>query len=139
MPFVHRLRVRFHEVDAQRVVFNANHLTYADVASTEWWRAVLGGYDRLLERGLDVVVAEANARFLGPARFDDVLEIAVEVQRIGTTSMVVEYTSTCGEAPVAEVTIRYVLVDGSGVPTAFPDDLREAVLTDASATATDPV
>ena len=33
--FFHRLRVRWAEVDLQRVVFNGNYLLYFDVAFTE--------------------------------------------------------------------------------------------------------
>ena len=36
--FFHRLRVRWAEVDLQRVVFNGNYLLYFDVAFTEYWR-----------------------------------------------------------------------------------------------------
>ena len=53
-PFVHRLRVRYHECDAQGVVFNANHVAYVDVALTELWRAVFGSYSSMVERGFDV-------------------------------------------------------------------------------------
>ena len=67
MAFVHRLRVRYHECDAQGVVFNANHFAYFDVALTELWRAAFGSYGAMLEQGLDLVVAEVTARFRRPA------------------------------------------------------------------------
>jgi acyl-CoA thioesterase FadM len=38
--FHHSFRVRWSETDAQGVVFNARYLDYADVAVTEYWRAV---------------------------------------------------------------------------------------------------
>ena len=34
------LRVRWNEVDAQGIVFNAQYLAYLDVASTGYWRAL---------------------------------------------------------------------------------------------------
>ena len=36
----HRLRVRWSEVDIQKIVFNAHYLTYADCAMIEYWRAL---------------------------------------------------------------------------------------------------
>ena len=75
MSYVHRLRVRYSECDAQQHVFNANYLTYFDVTMTELWRDRLGGYEEMLEGGVDMVVAEASVRYLAPARFDDLLEI----------------------------------------------------------------
>src|SRR5215207_2825506 len=68
-PFVHRLRVRYHECDAQGVVFNANWFTYFDVTLTEWFREAFGSYGALMESGSDVVLAETTARFNGSAHF----------------------------------------------------------------------
>src|SRR5262249_61340495 len=56
-PFRHRLRVRYNECDPQGVVFNANYLTYFDLTMTELWRQ-LGGYQAMVEAGVDMVVAE---------------------------------------------------------------------------------
>ena len=36
--FFHSLRVRWSEVDPQGIVFNGSYLTYADVATTEYYR-----------------------------------------------------------------------------------------------------
>ena len=36
----HRLRVRWSEVDMQKIVFNGNYLNYIDVAIAEYWRAI---------------------------------------------------------------------------------------------------
>ena len=64
-PFVHTFRVRYHECDAQGIVFNANWLTYFDVTLTEWFRAVFGSYGALVESGSDVVLAETTAALPG--------------------------------------------------------------------------
>ena len=58
-PFRHRLRVRYNECDPQGVVFNANYLTYFDLTMTELWRE-LGGYQAMVDAGVDMVVAEAT-------------------------------------------------------------------------------
>ena len=65
-PFVHTHRVRYHECDAQGIVFNANWFTFFDVTLTEWFRAAFGSYSALTqEHGVDVVLAETTARFRG--------------------------------------------------------------------------
>ena len=84
---VHRIRVRYAECDLQGHVFNANYFAYFDIALTELWRAAAGGYQEMLDGGLDLVVVEATARFKAPARFDDELELEVTVSHLGTTSM----------------------------------------------------
>ena len=127
MAYTHQLRVRFNECDQQGVVFNANHLVYADVACNELWRDELGGYHEFLERGLDVVVAEANLRYLAGARFDELLDIVVTVPHLGTTSFSLRSSITRADEPVADVVVRYVCVtagDGGG-KAPVPADLRE--------------
>ncbi|WP_205696719.1 thioesterase family protein [Conexibacter sp. SYSU D00693] len=125
MSFVHTLRVRYNECDPQGVVFNANYLTYADLATNELWRDELGGYDTFLHGGHDVVVAEANVHYLAAARFDDLLDVAITVDRIGTTSIVQRFTMTRDGTDVAEVVLRYVCVGRDGRPAPVPDVLRE--------------
>ena len=63
----------------QGIVFNANYLAYFDIAVTELWREAIGPWQTMVERGVDVVVAEANVRFRRPARFDDVLALEARV------------------------------------------------------------
>jgi|SRR5579875_2145373 len=125
--FEHRLRVRYAECDPQGVVFNAHYLAFADHALTELWRELFGGYAAMLERGVDVVVAEAHVRFRGPARFDEELRIAVAVAHLGTTSMTLrnEITRAGDGAPVAEVEVRYVWVErATGAKTPVPEWAR---------------
>ena len=127
--FAHRLRVRYHECDAQGIVFNANHFAYFDIALTELWREAFGSYDAMVQRGVDVVVAEAGARFLAPARFDDEVDIVLRIEKLGSTSMTTA-TQTLradGELLVSG-TIRHVCVDPSTLAKQpFPDDVRETL------------
>ncbi len=92
-PFIHRLRVRYAECDQQGVLFNANYLAYIDHTITELWRAAYGGYNEMLARGVDIVVAEANLRFRGSARFDEEVTVAATITNIGTTSVTSTYAS----------------------------------------------
>jgi len=109
--FIHTLRVRYGECDPQGVVFNANYFAYFDVALTELWRDALGSYTDMIAEGVDMVVAEARARYLAPARFDDELAISIFVTHLGTTSMITQMTVTCGETPVVEGEMRHVFID----------------------------
>ena len=91
-PFSHELRVRFAECDPQGVVFNAHFLAYFDISITELWRAAFGSYQTMLDRGVDVVVAEARLSFARSARFDDVLRLDVAVTKLGNTSIRTRHT-----------------------------------------------
>src|SRR5207244_9337752 len=110
-PFVHPLRVRYAECDPQQIVFNANYFAYFDVGMTELWRAAIGSYSEMMRRGVDMVVAEASARFLGAARFDDALQLEVSITRLGTTDCTTRQRVLRGRAGQVEVWMRYLLCD----------------------------
>lgn len=126
MAFVHRLRVRYHECDAQGVVFNANHFAYFDVTLTELWRELFGSYQALVDSGTDVVVREATATFNGPVRFDDEIDVHVRVERLGTTSMVLALQERRGGDVLVEGRMAYVFVDpATGTKKEIPAHVRE--------------
>jgi acyl-CoA thioester hydrolase len=109
-PFVHELRVRYGECDPQGIVFNANYLLYFDVTFTELWRAAVGPWQEMVERGVDAVVAEANLRFRAPARFDDDLALHARVARLGATSITTRIDVLRGEELLVEGELRHVCV-----------------------------
>ena len=127
-PLRHPLRVRYGECDPQGVVFNAHYLAWFDIALTELWRAALGSYDAMVQRGVDVVVAEATVRYLRPARFDDVLELGISISRLGTSSIVSDHEIRRGEETIATGQTRHVCVDATSLTkTEIPDWLRESL------------
>ena len=126
-PFQYLLRVRYGECDGQLVVFNARYGDYVDVAGTEYFRALFGGYHKLLELGLDTQVVKLTTTWKASAKFDDVLLISVETSHIGNTSYSLRLTFnhylTNEELAVSEIT--YVLVNTTTFQkTPIPDDLR---------------
>jgi acyl-CoA thioester hydrolase len=124
-PLVHGVRVRYGECDLQGIVFNAHYLSYFDTSITELWRAACGSYQAMLDRGVDIVLAEARLRFHKPARFDDELTLAIAVTHIGNTSVLTHHTASCVGELVAEGELRHVLVDRQTVvKTPLPDWLR---------------
>ncbi|MBR0874470.1 acyl-CoA thioesterase [Bradyrhizobium tropiciagri] len=81
-------RVRYSEVDAQAVVFNAHYLTYFDTAITEYFRAL--GYDYLGEvarTGIDFHTVKSVVEYKAPIRFDEDIDVCVRVARIGRSSI----------------------------------------------------
>jgi acyl-CoA thioester hydrolase len=93
------------------VVFNAHYLAYFDTSMTELWRAAFGSYQAMLDRGIDMVVAEARLRFEGPARFDEELTLEVAVTHLGQTSIVTRHEILRDREPLVDGTLRHVLVD----------------------------
>ena len=127
-PYVHPLRVRYGECDPQGIVFNANYFAYFDVALTELWRDAIGPYGAMMDTGTDMVVAEARARYLAPARFDEVLDVEVAVTRLGNTAMTTLIHVRRDGALLVEGEMRHVFVDAaSGAKKPIPDDIRRGL------------
>ena len=124
-PFRHRLRVRYSECDPQGVVFNANYLAYFDLTMTELWRE-LGGYQAMVDAGVDMVVAEARVRYRAPLRFDDEFEARVTVTNLGETSMSAALELARDGETAAEGDLRYVFIEtGGGAKQPIPDRIRD--------------
>lgn len=127
-PFVHRLRVRYHECDSQGIVFNANYIAYFDVVLTELWREAFGSYAAMYDAGVDLVVAEVGARYHAPAAFDDELDLALTVTRMGTTGMTSSIDVLRDGVLLVAGTIRHVFVSvGTHEKTPIPDNVRAAL------------
>ena len=134
--FSHRLRVRFGECDPQGVVFNANYVAYFDVVMTEMWREAVVPYQEMVAAGTDMVVAEVNVRFLGPATFDDEIDFEVRVTRLGETGMSTRIDASTGGTPVLEGRMRHVFIDPATkrkqtIPAAIRAKLEPYVVDDA--------
>jgi acyl-CoA thioester hydrolase len=126
-PFRLLLRVRYGECDAQQVVFNARYGDYIDVAATEFYRALFGSYQALLEQGLDSQVVRMLTDWSAPARFDDVLQLEVSTLRLGNSSFAlqVDIHRQADQAAIARSEVTYVMVDAqSYAKVAIPDTIR---------------
>ena len=83
-----RLRVRWAEIDAQQIVFNAHYLSYFDTAVAAYWRALAMPYAQTMAAlGGDLYVRKATLEYLGSARYDEVLDIGIRCACVGTSSM----------------------------------------------------
>ncbi len=110
--FFHRLRVRWAEVDLQRVVFNGNYLLYFDVAFTEFWRAT-GLPDPLSQQqtGRELFVRKAELEYLGSATFDDELDIGVRCTKIGRSSLTMNLAIFRDDSCLVAGSLVYVYAD----------------------------
>jgi acyl-CoA thioester hydrolase len=136
-PLACKLRVRYGECDPQGVVFNANFLAYFDIGITELFRAAfstLGGYQAMVDRGVEFVVAEAGLRYHRPAHFDDELTLEIVITRLGTTSITTSYRVLRDGELLVDGTVRHVLVQlkrlverEQDTKTTIPDWMREGL------------
>lgn len=129
MPFTTTRRVEFGDTDMAGIMHFANFFRFMEAAETDFLHA----------RGVSVAWAAGGVRygfprvnvaceFAAPARFEDVLSIAVTVEKVGKKSVAYRFDFTRDGQAVA--TGRVTAVYCRGTPHGqiesldIPDDLR---------------
>ena len=119
--FVHRLDVRFRDCDPMGHANNAVYLTYLEQARFAHWREVWGvNFEQLPPGTPGVILARAEIDYRIPARYGDLLEIRIGLERIGRTSFtyVYEIVDQAGRrvADARSVQVMYDYASGVAVP-----------------------
>ena len=127
--FFHRLRVRWAEVDMQKIVFNAHYLMYFDTAVTDYWRALALPYVEAMQQlGGDLYVKKATVEFNASARMDDRLDIGMKCARIGNSSMTFVGAIFRGDELLITCELVYVFADPATQSSqAVPQPLRDVL------------
>jgi YbgC/YbaW family acyl-CoA thioester hydrolase len=123
-------RVGFSDTDAQAVVYYGRYLPYFDLARTEYHRhlGLIGHRAGTAPEG-EFVMRASHVEYVAPARFDDLLEIFIRLDRLGETS--VRFTYAAYRVAELEVmctaTQTLVFIDGDRQKTRIPDVFRNAL------------
>ncbi len=122
----HRLRVRWAEVDLQKVVFNPHYLTYFDIAVTQYWRELALPYELTLqELEGDLFVKKASLEYNGSAHFDETLTVCLRCERVGNSSMSFKGAIFRDSKALILAEIVYVFVHAvQKVPKPIPAELK---------------
>lgn len=131
--FSTRFRVRYAEIDGQKVVFNSRYLEYADVAATGFWEwtgieAALGD----VWRHTEFHVRKAEVDYLKPFVWGDTVAAHVRIARIGGSSLTMAMDLAHGDTGALHATILMVMVNvhlPTGRPVAIGDDVRAFLAT----------
>jgi YbgC/YbaW family acyl-CoA thioester hydrolase len=135
-----RLRVRWSEVDLQKIVFNAHYLMYFDTAVADYWRDLAMPYEATMHAwGGDLYVKKASVEYFASARYEDQLDVMMKCAKIGNSSIVFEGAIFRADELLVTCELIYVFADpatqtSKPVPDAFRNTLtafeaREAMTT----------
>jgi YbgC/YbaW family acyl-CoA thioester hydrolase len=112
--FADPLRVRWAEVDMQKVVFNGHYLMYVDTAMGNWWRALALPYEATLAAlDGDLFVRKATLEYLAPAHYDDALEVGIRFESAGASSLRFVAAVFRGDELLVHGEIVYVWTDAA--------------------------
>lgn len=124
MPFIAEthVRVRYAETDQMGLVYYANYLIWMEVGRSDFCRQSGFSYrDMEREHQAYLAVAEANCRYLAPARYED--DVLVETELTKVRSRVVEFSYRIKRGPtlLAEGRTVHVVIGADGRPRSMPD------------------
>lgn len=124
------IRVRYAETDQMGLVYYSNYLVWFEVGRTEFCRQRGLPYkDFELEFKSYLAVADAQCRYLTPARYDDVLIIRARVDSFRRRSISFQY-EICNKqsgALVANGRTLHVLLNEQGRPRSFPESFARTL------------
>ncbi len=127
-PFQTTRRVEFGDTDMAGIMHFSNFFRFMEVAETDF----------LSDRGLNVTMerdgervgfprVSASCDYSKPARFGDILTIAVSVEQVGRKSVTYRHDFSCGGEPVAvgRITAVFVRKSPTGMESIeIPPDIR---------------
>ena len=86
--FHYSFRIRYSEVDAQGIVFNAHYLTFFDTAMTEYLRHINYDYvNEVKEKNEDFHTVKTLVEYKAPIYFDQIIDVCLKVKKIGNSSL----------------------------------------------------
>lgn len=119
------VRVYYEDTDAGGVVYYANYLRFFERCRTEWMR--FAGHDQsalATEAGVGFVARKASCEYLRPARLDDELTIALEVEKLTRVRVVFRQQAKRGDQVLVTGTVEIACVNMSTMtPSPIPDFL----------------
>jgi acyl-CoA thioester hydrolase len=120
------LKVRFYELDPYDHVNHTNYFSYFETARIEYLSEMGWGLDVMKQQGLQLVVVEAQARFLAAARYGEELTIHTWVDEVGRVKSTWRQLMSRNEGDlVATLTITAAFTDLAGKPIRVPVDFAD--------------
>lgn len=120
------LTVYFEDTDTAGVVYYANYLKYMERARSDMLRAAGIDQRAAIVDGIGVyAVAEANIRYLRPAKLGDDLRIVSTLAHVRAASVHIHQTVMRGPEIIAEARIAAAFLNPDGRPMRQPRDWVE--------------
>ena len=120
------VRVRYAEVDQMGALHHSRYWVYFEMGRTELLRSAGVAYADLEKAGTLFVVAKCSARFMAPARYDDVVILTTRITRMGAARIdhAYELKRKADGLLLAMAETTLACVDRTGQIVAIPDFVR---------------
>jgi acyl-CoA thioester hydrolase len=119
------IRVIYGDTDQAGIVYYGNYLRFFEAARGAFLRERGRSYLEIEALGFTMPVMEAHAKYLRPARYDDLLRVDARLEAVRGASLRFAYTVTRDGELVAEGFTEHACVGPGGRATRLPPAVRE--------------
>lgn len=116
-----QIRVRYDEADPMGFVHHANYFRYFEICRTEMLRSRGGNYRDVESSGTFVVVVRAEVKYKSPAKYDDLLNVHLEIARIGRAKVDHAYSIQRDAETITEAKLTLAVLDANGNVQPIPE------------------
>ena len=124
---LNKIKVRYSEVDCQRIVYNSHYLTYFDISLSEMLEDCFNQDEYIKNTNNDFHTVGVQMNFKSPARLNDQLEVYTGVEKLGNSSMtfIQEIYRVGSDEILNSANITWVNTNQKSMKSAtIPDDIR---------------
>ena len=124
---LNKIKVRYSEVDCQRIVYNSHYLTYFDISLSEMLEDCFNQDEYIKNTNNDFHTVGVQMNFKSPARLNDQLEVYTGVKKLGNSSMTFrqEIYRVGSDEILNSANITWVNTNQKSMKSAtIPDDIR---------------
>ena len=124
MPFTYTQKIKFRHCDPAGIVFYPRYFEMMNDTVEAFFDNVLHYPFADVMGGNGVPTAQIACTFTAPSRLGDVLEISLQITRLGRSSLDLAYVAHSTDEVRFKATSTLVFIQGEGVPTPWPDAVR---------------
>lgn len=126
LPYVHetRFHVRYAETDQMGIVHHSAYIVWFEEGRSDYMRALGSGYDDFEAAGFGLPVVECYARYVGAARYDQLVAIYTKIDELKSRSLTFSYEVIDPETDEVLCTgyTTHFCTDTNGKPRRFPKE-----------------
>ena len=127
--FSYNFRIRYSEVDAQKIVYNSHYLTFLDVSIFEFFNAIGFNQEKYIkDTNNEFHTVKAIVEYKAPAALGDTVEVFTRIKNIGNSSITFQQEIYLLKSNDLIATGEIVWVNTNQdkmKPTRVPDHLRD--------------
>ena len=121
--------VRYAETDQMGIVHHATYIVWMEEGRSQYMRARGIAYEDLEREGTFMAVAEANVRYIAPARYGDAVTVRTWIGELRSRTLTFGYeiVNAVTRALLTTGTVKLVCLDRQGRVVKMPESVRVVV------------